>query len=92
MVIASGGVTRDCRKGLFTEDALVRRKVIPRCLRSGLSIIRVLRVQKPCKLALDLDKIKSGVTYWQLKIWRTIKSLLNPNKGRRLKKINFLLD
>jgi len=92
MRVASGGVTGDCKKGLFNGDALVRRKVIPRCLRSGLSILRVLRIQRPCKLALDLDKIKSGVTYWQLKIWRTIKSRLNPNKGRRLKKINFLLD
>ena len=46
MVIASGGVTGDCEKGLLTEGALVRRKVIPHCLRSGLSIVRALRVQR----------------------------------------------
>jgi len=60
MIIASGGVTGDCQKGLFTEDALYRRKVILHCLRSELSIIRVLRLQKPCKLALDLDNMKWG--------------------------------
>ena len=60
MRIASGGVTGDCKKGLFNGDALVRRKVIPHCLRSGLSILRALRIQRPCKLALDLDKTKWG--------------------------------
>ena len=60
MIVASGGVTGDCQKGLFKRDALFRRKVIPHCLRSVLSIVRVLRLQKPCKLALDLDKIKWG--------------------------------
>ena len=60
MIIASGGVTGDCQKGLFTEDALFRRKVIPHCLRSGLSIMRTLMVQRSCKLALDLDKIEWG--------------------------------
>lgn len=74
MVIASGGVMRDCIKGHFSADALSRRIVIPRCLRSVLSIVRVLILQRPCKLALDLDNIKSGVTYWQLKIWIVIKS------------------
>jgi len=62
IVIVSGGVTIDCKKGLLSKTPCGQRRVIPRCLRSGLSIIRVLRVQKSCKLALDLDKIKSGVT------------------------------
>ena len=60
--IASGGSTRSVIEGSTEVEGLGFKISAPRCLRSELSIIKALGNQGLCKLALDLDEKKWGLS------------------------------